>query len=45
LKVTFSAGIIQREDFDNLESAIKQADKYLYTAKNSGRNIILYKNK
>jgi diguanylate cyclase len=45
LKVTFSAGIIQREDYDNLESAIKQADKYLYTAKNSGRNIILYKNK
>lgn len=42
LKVTFSAGIIQREDFETLEDALKQADKFLYTAKNSGRNIILY---
>jgi diguanylate cyclase (GGDEF)-like protein len=45
LKVTFSAGIIQREDFEDLEAAMKQADKYLYTAKNSGRNIVLYKKK
>ncbi|MDY0320491.1 MAG: GGDEF domain-containing protein [Arcobacteraceae bacterium] len=45
LKVTFSAGIIQREDFEDLDSAMKQADKYLYTAKNSGRNIVLYKKK
>jgi diguanylate cyclase (GGDEF)-like protein len=45
LKVTFSAGIIQREDFEDLDGAMKQADKYLYTAKNSGRNIVLYKKK
>lgn len=44
LKVTFSAGIIQRDDFDTIDDAMKQADIYLYTAKNSGRNIILHKN-
>ncbi|QOG12634.1 GGDEF domain-containing protein [Arcobacter sp. FWKO B] len=42
LKVTFSAGIVERKDFDTLEDSLKQADKFLYTAKVKGRNQILY---
>ncbi|NLO17412.1 MAG: diguanylate cyclase, partial [Arcobacter butzleri] len=45
IQVTFSAGIIERRDYQSLEEALKQADKYLYTAKNSGRDKVLYKEK
>lgn len=38
MKVTFSAGIVDRKDFKDIDSMFKKADELLYKAKNSGKD-------
>ena len=40
LKITFSAGLIHAADYSNVTEALSAADKLLYQAKKSGRNMI-----
>ncbi|WP_298753163.1 GGDEF domain-containing protein [uncultured Arcobacter sp.] len=41
IKVTFSAGVVLRNDHKTYESALQKADILLYEAKNGGRNKII----
>ncbi len=41
IKITFSAGIAIRNNYDSYESTIQKADLLLYEAKESGRNKII----
>ncbi|WP_419765070.1 MAG: GGDEF domain-containing protein [Arcobacter sp.] len=41
IKVTFSAGVVLRNDHKDYESALQKADILLYEAKNGGRNKII----
>ena len=41
IKVTFSAGVVLRNDHKNYEHALQKADILLYQAKNDGRNRIV----
>lgn len=41
LTLSFSAGIVQVEQNSNMSNILKQADEYLYQAKNSGRNRVV----
>ncbi len=41
IKLTFSAGVAQRDNYDDYKSAIETADQLLYKAKNSGRDKII----
>ena len=43
ISVTISAGVSQRSNHHSLLSTLEAADKYLYKAKNSGRNRVEYK--
>ena len=40
IKVTFSAGVVERSDHQSYDSAIQKADMLLYEAKENGRNQI-----
>lgn len=40
IKLTFSAGISSRNDFNSLDDCVKNADNLLYRAKNNGRDRI-----
>jgi diguanylate cyclase (GGDEF)-like protein len=41
LTLCFSAGIVQIEQSSDISNILKQADEYLYQAKNSGRNRVV----
>lgn len=41
IKVTFSAGLTTLAKYDNVDEAIKEADKALYEAKSKGRNRLI----
>ena len=41
IKLTFSAGVAQRDGYDDYKAAIEHADQLLYKAKNSGRDKII----
>ena len=41
LKITMTYGLISSESFDEMETAIKAADKLLYEGKERGRNCII----
>jgi diguanylate cyclase len=41
IKLTFSAGVAQRDNYDDYKAAIEHADQLLYKAKNSGRDKII----
>jgi diguanylate cyclase (GGDEF)-like protein len=43
IKLTISGGICQRSAVDSIEELVKTADKFVYEAKNAGRNMILPK--
>ncbi len=40
--ITISMGVVQKQPHDNLDDALKRADKLLYQAKESGRNLVLH---
>lgn len=40
IKVTFSAGVCEIQEGQNLDECIKLADEYLYKAKHNGRNLV-----
>ena len=40
LKITMSLGVAIVHSYNDIESKLKEADKKLYQAKNSGRNCI-----
>lgn len=42
MKVTFSAGIVQRNSFESVEAMFKKADQLLYKAKNDGKDRLEY---
>jgi PleD family two-component response regulator len=43
-QVTFSAGVVNLNEYDNVQTAISFADKALYRAKEDGRNkVIMYR--
>lgn len=44
IKVTFSAGVALRDNYNNYESALQKADTLLYKAKENGRNKIILEN-
>ena len=44
IKVTFSAGVAIRSNFDSYENSVQKADMLLYQAKESGRNKIVLEN-
>lgn len=44
IKVTFSAGVAIRSNFDSFENSVQKADMLLYQAKESGRNKIVLEN-
>ena len=44
-EVTVSIGVTQIDKKDNVETIYKRADKYLYIAKESGRNIVISEEK
>ncbi len=41
IKVTFSAGVTVRNNYDSYENTIQKADLLLYEAKEAGRNKII----
>ena len=41
-KITISVGLTKVQNRDKIESVLRRADKALYLAKSSGRNIIKY---
>jgi diguanylate cyclase (GGDEF)-like protein len=43
INVTVSSGVSERSKNPSLESTIKSADKYLYKAKSTGRDKVMYK--
>lgn len=44
IKVTFSAGVAIRSNFDSYENSVQKADMLLYQAKENGRNKIVLEN-
>ena len=44
IKVTFSAGVSLRTNYDTFDNALQKADMLLYQAKESGRNKIILEN-
>jgi len=43
IEVTVSCGVSERKTHASLQNVIKSADEYLYKAKNSGRDKVIYK--